>query len=114
MKRELSLYLHDILESIALAESHKKKLTKREFLRNKTIQDAVILRLAVIGEAIKHVPDRFRDEYPHIQWRNITGMRNVVIHEYFAIDFDITWKTVKKDLPRLKRVIETMLDELKK
>ena len=80
-------------------------MSKDDFLKSVSIQDAVIRRLEIIGEAVKNIPPEFRDEYPDIPWRQIAGMRDVLIHGYFGVDLAMTWKLVKSDLPELERKV---------
>lgn len=87
-------------------------MSREDFLKSVNIQDAVIRRLEIIGEAVKNIPPEFRDEYPDIQWRQIAGMRDVLIHGYFGVDLDLTWKVVKSDLPELERKVAGILKKL--
>ncbi|MFH1733126.1 MAG: HepT-like ribonuclease domain-containing protein [bacterium] len=66
----------------------------------KTI-DAVIMKLAVIGEAVKYIPASVQDSYPDIPWRKMQGLRNVLIHEYDRISLDVIWYVIQSDLPPL-------------
>ncbi len=75
------------------------------FASNDAMQDAVMRRLEIIGEAVKHLPDEMKDKYPNIPWKNIAGMRDVLIHEYAGVQIERVWRTAKDDLPPLKQVI---------
>lgn len=103
MTKDYLIFINHILESIAIVEKHLKSVTKKDFLANIEKQDAVIRRIGIIGEAVKNIPPSVRKSNPNIPWRNIAGMRDVVIHEYFDVDLNLAWETAKIGLPKLKR-----------
>ena len=103
MTKDYLIYINHILESIAIVEQHLKGVTKKEFLINVEKQDAVIRRIGIIGEAVKNIPPSVRKDNPKIPWRNIAGMRDIVVHEYFDVDLNYAWETAKIGLPKLKR-----------
>lgn len=73
---------------------------------------AVVRGLEIIGEAVKHVPPQIRQKYPEIPWREIAGMRDKVIHEYFGVDLEIIWNVVKEKIPVLKPSFVKILKDL--
>ncbi|MHA1282457.1 MAG: HepT-like ribonuclease domain-containing protein [Promethearchaeota archaeon] len=97
--------IEHILESIELIEQYTKEKTKKDFLSSKQLQDSVIRRIEIIGEAIKNIPDKIKLKYPNIPWKQITGMRDILIHQYFGVDLNLTWEVLKKDIPNLKKEI---------
>lgn len=71
----------------------------------KTIR-AVAFELTTIGEAVRAIPQEIREKYPDIPWEKIQGIRNILVHEYYRLDEEVIWKTVKDDLPRLIEMLE--------
>ncbi len=108
MSRDTAVHLEDILESIARIEGHLRGIDGAAFKANLTVQDAVIRRLEIIGEAAKRVPPDVRDRHPEIPWRRISGMRDFLIHSYSGVNLDMVWKAVQDDLPGLKKSLLEM------
>lgn len=104
-KRDAQLYLTDIQESIARIEDYTRDFTFENFKNDFKTQDAVIRNFEIIGEAAANLSEEFRDKYGEIPWSQIIGMRNKVVHEYFGINAEIIWKTVREDIPRLKEML---------
>ena len=109
MARDIGLYLDDILESIQKIEEYAKDLTEEEFSRNTETQDAVLRRLAIIGEAVKHLPEDLKEKHKEIPWKQIAGARDIFVHEYFGVGIERVWGTIHKDLPELKKVVEEIV-----
>jgi len=106
MKRDTNLFIQDILENIRDIESFSKGLTRKKFESNKLKQNAIIRSLEVIGEAVKNIPNPFREKYPNIPWKDISGFRDILSHAYFGINIDRVWNIIKKDLHSFKKEIE--------
>lgn len=111
MRKDPNIFLTHILESIGWIEKETKGLSKDRFINNVPIQDAVIRRLEIIGEAVKNLPPDFKKNYPNITWQKISGLRDKLIHNYFGIDLELVWGIVKKDLPPFKERVGEILKE---
>lgn len=94
-------YLVDILESAKIALDYILGKSRDVFYEDMQCQDAVVRRIEIIGEAARRVSQETRDKYPHIPWREMTSMRNLVIHEYDLVDINQVWDTVQNKLPPL-------------
>jgi uncharacterized protein with HEPN domain len=112
MKKNVNIFLTHILDSINLIEEYIKGKSKLDFLKSKQLQDSIIRRIEIIGEAIKNIPNDIKINYNQIPWKEITGMRDILIHQYFGVDLDLTWQVIDKDLPRLKRQILDICKEI--
>lgn len=113
MNREKSsrswiLRIQDILLSIDKITQYLDKITLAEFKKSNMIIDAVVRNFEIIGEASKHIPKTIKSLYPDIPWKEMNGMRNILIHEYFDMEADIAWHTAKIHLPKLKEQLESI------
>ena len=79
------------------------------FLADQKTQDAVIRNLEIIGEAVKRLSSRVTNAYPDIPWRQIAGMRDKLVHDYFGVDLDLVWGVVERELPPVRERIEMAL-----
>ena len=112
MKKDPKVFLYHILESITEIERYTGDVSEDEFSKSTKIQDAVVRRLEIIGEAAKKIPNDIKKQYSDIPWRKITGSRDVLIHDYFNVDLESVWDTVTKDIPKLKRDVKRILREI--
>jgi len=108
MQRDFA-YLSDILESAKMAVSYLETISFMEFQENNLLQDAVIRRIEIIGEASIRINKATQSKYSHLPWREMKGMRNLLIHEYDDINIDEVWNTVKNDLPVIIKEIEKIV-----
>lgn len=109
MAKKPEILLQHILESVDWIEKDLANLSEDEFYENVPIQDAVVRRIEIIGEAARNLPEDFKQANSEIPWLDIADMRNKLIHEYFDIDLELVWETIKSDLPALKKQIQRML-----
>ncbi|MGB9798055.1 MAG: DUF86 domain-containing protein [bacterium] len=92
-------------------EEYIRGISEEEFYSNRLIQDAVLRRLEIIGEAAKKIDEDFRNKYPRIPWKKITGIRDIIAHEYFGVKLERIWTVLKSDLPALKDEIKSIMEE---
>lgn len=104
------VYLRHILDAIRCIESYIE-VGRDEFFASSMRQDAVVRQLEVIGEAVKQISQVVRDRRPEIPWRDIAGMRDVLIHAYFSVDLEQVWEVTQRDLQDLRKVVEEILDQ---
>jgi len=100
MRRE-QLYLADILGAVEDIGGFLEGRSRDGFLGDDLVQSAVLHKLTIIGEAAARLPKRFRDRFPGVPWVDIIGFRNIVVHSYFAVDWEIVWTTATVDVPQL-------------
>ncbi|MEK6824649.1 MAG: DUF86 domain-containing protein [Nanoarchaeota archaeon] len=109
MKKEPKIFLEHILENIGCIESFSIGVTEDKLAQNQKTQYAIVRAIEIIGEAVKNLPKEFTEEHAEIPWKDIVGMRDKIIHQYFDIDLDIVWQVMTVDLPDLKKKITFLL-----
>lgn len=97
-----------MLEATERIETYTEELSKAEFEDDNLVQDAVIRQLEILGEAAKQVSAEIRTEYDTIQWQDIAGMRDKLIHGYFGVDIDVVWETVQQDIQHLQKQLSSI------
>lgn len=102
MKRRDHVFMHDIIESINRIETYIGGANYESFCNNQMMVDAVIRNLEVIGEASRNISDEMKNKYSIIPWRQMTGLRNILIHEYFGVDESIIWNVITVNLEEMK------------
>jgi uncharacterized protein with HEPN domain len=105
--------LEHILNAIDEIESYAKSLTLENFLNNTLYQSAITRQIEIIGEAANKLSDEIKEKNSEVEWRGIAGFRNVLIHEYFEVDYIVVWNIIKIKIPELKQVILKIIKEIK-
>jgi len=104
--RSWEFRIDDIIEAIEKIDRYTCGINFDEWRQDEKTVDAVVRNIEVIGEAASHLPIEIQEQYQDIPWNMMKGIRNVLAHEYFGIDLKIVWKTVKNDLPVLKKLLQ--------
>lgn len=105
-------FLLDIMEAIKRIDLYTKELSYQDFIQRIETQDAVVRNFEIIGEAVNNTSKKLKTKYNNIQWKEIAGMRDKIIHFYFGVNWDIVWKAAKDSLPELREKIEIILQEM--
>jgi uncharacterized protein with HEPN domain len=103
--------LRDILEAIAAIDRYRDR-DRSAFEQDELLQVWFLRHLQIIGEAARRLPEEIRHLAPDIPWHKIIGMRNILVHGYFAIDLDVVWDAVQRDVPLLKPGVKALLEKL--
>ena len=109
MSRDPKLYLEDILTSCEKILRYTNGKNFEDFKSDDLLYDGVIRNLEIIGEAAKNVSENLRNQFPAVEWRAISALRNIVAHEYFGIKDEIIWDIIINKLPILRSQIEQLI-----
>ncbi len=108
-----SLFLEHILQSLDRIEELLTRTSREEFERDWVVQDALIRELEIVGEAAGRITSDLARCHPEIPWKEITGLRHKLIHDYFAVDLEIVWRTATEEASGLRPLVERALARLK-
>ena len=113
MSKSLTPYLNHILEETSfLVSVLNNGQTLKGFINDETLKRAVVRSIEIIGEASKKIPSSFKQHHSSIEWKNMAGMRDRLIHNYMGVDYSIVWDVLKTRIPILHLQIKTLLDEI--
>lgn len=110
--RDYKLYLDDILKAIRKIEKHSNVLGIERLKDDDLIIDGIVRNLEIIGEAVKNIPAQVKNKHPNIEWKKISGLRDILAHEYFGVDLEILRDIIRNKLPELKKNIYSILKKM--
>lgn len=112
-ERPQLLYCQDILESGVAIQSYVKGVTYDGFVQDRMRYSAVIREFEIIGEAVGKLSEELKRQHPEIPWQDVKDFRNLLAHEYFGVDLEIVWNTIRDDLPMLLDAVRKIIDGIK-
>lgn len=107
--KNFRVYCDDILESIELIREYVADADFANFSKNREMQDAIIRRLEIIGEAVRYLPEQLKKDHPGIPWKDIAGTRDWLIHRYDRVNLETVWAIIEKDLESLEKQIKMIV-----
>lgn len=108
-KRPASLLLFDIAESIGKIEDYTQGISFDQLMQDERTKDAILRNIQIIGEASKHIPDSLTASHPEIDWSGVAGVRDIITHRYFRVDWHLLWTSIREELPLLKKQIQNLM-----
>jgi uncharacterized protein with HEPN domain len=113
-KRKYIHFVEDIANAVNKIERYTKNQEYEDFTDNEMAVDAVIRNFEVIGEAVNNIPEEVKKKFPDVEWVEAVGFRNILIHNYFGLDLEAVWDTIKKNIPDLKKHVTKVLESEKR
>jgi uncharacterized protein with HEPN domain len=114
VKRQFDIYMEDILKSMLRITEYIEGKNFTDFKKNYMVVDAVVRNFVIIGEASKNIPLKIQKKYPEIPWKKMYGLRNLISHEYFGIDYEMLWEIVSVSLTQNIKDLQRIIEEQKK
>jgi uncharacterized protein with HEPN domain len=111
-KRSYKLFAKDILNAIEKIEEFIDGMDFDQFEDDDKTSSAVLRKLEIIGEAVKHLPDHIKENYKGIPWKEMAGMRDKLIHWYFGVDYQLVWNVITEEIPQLKTQLKEVFDKI--
>jgi uncharacterized protein with HEPN domain len=110
MSKDPKEYLRHIQDECSYLISVSKDLSFEEYLADETLKRATIRSLEIIGEATKKISSDFKEKLKSIQWRNMAGMRDRLIHDYMGVNYSIVWDVIKNKIPEIHKQISDFIN----
>jgi uncharacterized protein with HEPN domain len=107
-KRDPGLLIEDMLAAIRKIERYTAGMDEELFRQDEKTVDAVVRNLEILGEATRQLPEDFAARHPDVSWRQIAGLRNRIVHDYFGLDLEMIWELTRRDLPQLQALLERL------
>jgi uncharacterized protein with HEPN domain len=101
-KRDPDLLIEDMRAAIRKIERYTTGMDQEQFRQDEKTVDAVVRNLEILGEATRQLPEDFTTRHPGVPWRQMAGLRNRIVHDYFGLDLEIIWEVIRHDLPELQ------------
>lgn len=112
MIKDPKIFLQHILECAEIIENYTKGIDFEAFKKDIKSQDAVIRRIEIIGEATKNIPEFIKNRYTEVIWKDMAGMRDILIHRYYGVDLEVTWKVIQKRVQPLKDQMKKIMKDM--
>lgn len=109
--RDNRAFINHILDEVNYIIEETKDLDYDSLMSNETLKRALIRSLEIIGEATKNLSKEFRDRHPNIEWKEMAGLRDKLIHYYFGVDWDTVWDVIKEEIPKLENKLKKLSEE---
>lgn len=110
-RRSFRLYLNEIIESALAIQDYVQGYSLEEYSHDRKTYSAVIREFEIIGEATSKLPNKIKEQYPEVPWRDIKDFRNFLTHEYFGVDLEIVWQVIHYELPLLLKAVKDLANK---